>query len=260
LLRSPTSQFGLLVFLLNPKDTHHYAKAVGLRGKTDRVDAELIARMIAHEHTKLHAWIPPTPQQREIDRLIKRRATLISLREAVAMSLHELGGFAADLKALRTRFNQLIARIDLRVKALVEASPERKQNFARLRTITGVGPVVGAALVNTLERVPVKSADAFVAFTGLDPRPDDSGQHRGKRRLSKRGPSELRRLLYLAAMSAIKTKTWRPLYEHYRSKGLSSTATLVILARRITRTAWSIYTYKTEFDPARLTNPVLRTH
>jgi transposase len=220
------------------------------------VDAELIARMIAHEHTKLHAWIPPTPQQREMDRLIKRRATLISLREAVEMSLHELSGFAADLKALRTRFNQLIARLDLRVKALVDASPERKQNYRRLCTITGIGPVVGTALVNTLERVPLKSADAFVAFTGLDPRPDDSGQHRGKRRLSKRGPAELRRLLYMAAMSAIKTKTWRPLYDHYRAKGLSSTATLVILARRIARTAWSIYTHKTEFDPGRLTNPL----
>jgi transposase len=249
-------QLGFRVFLLNPKDTRHYAKAVGLRGKTDRVDAELIARMIAHEHAKLHVWNPPTPQQREIDRLIKRRATLISLREAVEMSLHDLGGFADELKALRTRFNQLIARIDLRTKALVEASPDRKQNFTRMCTITGVGPVIGTALVNTLERVPVKSADAFVAFTGLDPRPDDSGQHRGKRRLSKRGPGELRRLLFLAAMSAAKTKTWHPLYEHHRAKGLSGTAALVILARRIARTAWSIYTYKTEFDPARLMNPL----
>ena len=256
LFANAAHQLGFLVFLLNPTDTHHDAKAVGLRGKTDRVDAELIARMIAHEHTKLHIWIPPTPQQREIDRLIKRRATLISLREAVEMSLHDLGGFADELKALRTRFNQLIARIDLRTKALVEASPDRKQNFTRVCTITGVGPVIGTALVNTLERVPVKSADAFVAFTGLDPRPDDSGQHRGKRRLSKRGPGELRRLLFLAAMSAAKTKTWRPLYEHYRAKGLSGTAALVILARRIARTAWSIYTYKTEFDPARLLNPL----
>ena len=123
-------------------------------------------------------------------------------------------------------------------------------------TISGVGPVIGTALVNTLERVPLKSADAFVAFTGLDPRPDDSGQHRGKRRLSKRGPAELRRLLYMAAMAGITTKTWKPLYEYYRAKGLSSTATLVILARRIARTAWSIYTYKTEFDLARLTKPL----
>ncbi len=101
--------------------------AVGLRGKTDRVDAELIARMIAHEHTKLHAWIPPTPQQRELDRLIKRRAALISLREAVEMSLHELDGFAAELKALRTRFNQLIARLDAcaRSPASVRSSAPR---------------------------------------------------------------------------------------------------------------------------------------
>ena len=54
-------------------------------------------------------------------------------------------------------------------------------------------------------------------------------------------------------MSAKKTNAWKPLFEHYRAKGLSSTAALVILARRIARTAWSMYTYKTEFDPARLT-------
>ena len=60
-------------------------------------------------------------------------------------------------------------------------------------------------------------------------------------------------LLYVAAMSAKKTKAWKPLFEHYRAKGLSSTAVLVILARRIARTAWSLYTYKTEFDPARFT-------
>lgn len=48
-------KLGFIVFVLNPKDTRHYAKGVGMRGKTDRVDAELIARMIAHEHTNLHA-------------------------------------------------------------------------------------------------------------------------------------------------------------------------------------------------------------
>ncbi len=253
LLADAAHKLGFVVFVLNPKDARHYAKAVGLRGKTDRVDAELIARMVAHEHTKLHPWIAPTAEQREMARLIKRRAKLSSLRQALAMSLKGLEGFATDLKALRARFDQVLVRIDQRVKALVEASPDRKQHVTHLRTICGVGPVVSAALVNTLERVPLKSADAFVAFTGLDPRPDDSGQHRGKRRLSKRGPAELRRLLYVAAMSAKKKQAWKPLFEHYRAKGLSSTAALVIMARRIARTAWSIYTYKTDFDPARLT-------
>lgn len=246
-------QLGLIVFVLNPKDARHYAKGAGMRGKTDRVDAELLARMISHEHPKLHAWVPPTPEQQEIAQLIKRRAKPSSLRQALGMSLKGLVGFSTDLKTLRQRFDQVIARIDQRIKELVEANPDRKEHVTHLRTITGVGQVVSAAMVNSLERMPLKNADACAAFTGLDPRPDDSGQHQGKRRLSKRGPSELRRLLYLAAWSAIKTKTWRSIYEHYRGKGLSSTAALVILARRIARTAWSMYTCKTEFDPARLT-------
>ena len=147
--------------------------------------------------------------------------------------------------------DKLLARIDAEVKALIETSVERKQDYARLRKITGVGAVVGSSVLNTLERVPLGSADAFIAFTGLDPRPDDSGGIADD--ALKRGPSELRRLLYLAAMAAAKTKTWNPLYAHYRAKGLSTTAALVILARRIARTAWSIYTHKTDFDPKRLT-------
>ena len=253
LFASLAHKLGFIVYVLNPKDVRHYAKGVGMRGKTDRVDAELIARMIVKEHEDLHPWVPPTPEQREIDRLIKRRAKLSSLRQALSMSLKGLDGFTTDLKALKARFDQVIARIDQRIKELVEANPDRKEHVTHLRTIDGFGDVVSAAMVNSLERMPLKSADSFVAFTGLDPRPDDSGQHQGKRRLSKRGPSELRRLLYVAALSAIKTKTWRPIYEYYRGKGLSSTAALVILARRIARTAWSMYTYKTEFDPGRLT-------
>ena len=246
-------KLGFVVYVLNPKDTRHYAKAMGLRGKTDRVDAELIARLIAHEHAKLHPWIPPTAEQRQIERLLKRRAKVSRIRAALTQSFKGVKGFAADVNALRERLDKLLARIDAKVKTLIEASTERKQDYARLRTIGGVGAVVGSSVLNTLERVPFKSADAFVAFTGLDPRPDESGHHHGRRRLSKRGPSELRRLLYLAAMAAAKTKIWKPLYQHYRARGLSTTAALVVLARRIARTAWSIYTHKTAFDPQRLT-------
>jgi hypothetical protein len=54
-------------------------------------------------------------------------------------------------------------------------------------------------------------------------------------------------------MAAVKTKLWKPIYQHYRTKGLSTTAALVIIARRIAGTAWSLYTHKTAFDPKRIT-------
>jgi hypothetical protein len=159
-------------------------------------------------------------------------------------------GLIQGVSALLTR-DRLVKNSPTHTASVDEESSGIDRRFDR--KIAGVGVVVGSSVLNTLERVPFRSADAFVGFTGLDPRPDESGHHRGRRRLSKRGPSELRRLLYLAAMAAAKTKTWEPLYQHYRAKGQSTTATLVILARRIARTAWSIYTHKTEFDPKRLT-------
>jgi len=253
LLAELAYKLGFVVFVLNPKDVRHYAKGVGLRGKTDRVDADLIARMIAREHENLHPWIPPTPEQRQIDRLLTRRAKVSRIQIALNQSIKGLTGFGADLKMVNERLDRLVKCIDEKVKALIEANTDRRQQYARLSKIAGLGGVVvRSSVLNTLERVPLRSADAFIAFTGLDPRPDESGHHVGRRRLSKRGPAELRRLLYIAAMAAVKTKLWRPIYEHYRAKGLSTTAALVIIARRVARTAWSVYTHKTDFDPKRV--------
>jgi transposase len=252
LLAELAHERGFVVYVFNPKDTRHYAKAMGQRGKTDRVDAQLIARLLSREHEQLHPWIPPTAEQRQIGSLLKRRAKISRTRASLIQSLRGLNEFSDELKTLKERLDGVRSHIDKKVKLLTETNAERQQNHARLCTIAGVGAVVGSSVLNVLERVPLKNADAFVAFTGLDPRPKDSGQYRGKRRLSKRGPSELRRLLYIAAMAAAKTKDWKTFYEHQRTKGLSTIEALVVLARRIARTAWSIFVHKTEFDPKRI--------
>lgn len=46
---------GLQVFVLNPRNLRRYAQSIGQRGKTDRIDAEMIARYVAREHEELHA-------------------------------------------------------------------------------------------------------------------------------------------------------------------------------------------------------------
>lgn len=245
---------GMQVYVLNPKDVHRYAKGVGMRAKTDRVDAALIARYIAREHSKLHRYCPATAEQRQLQRLLTRRAKLSRSRAGVQQSLHGMPGVQGPLRELLKRFDALIAVIDARIALLINACPQRQAANGRLRSIKGVGPVVAPALLNPLERFTFNSADSFVAYTGLDPCADDSGTRHGRRRLSKHGPSELRRLLYNAAMAAVTTAAWKPIYRHYLDHNLSRTAALVIIARKIARTAWSIYTHRTTFDPQRLTS------
>ena len=254
LLADLAQSAGRPVYVLNPKDVHRYAKGIGVRAKTDRVDAALIARYIEREHSQLHLYCPPSAEQRQLQRLLNRRAKLTRTRSSVQQSLHGLHGLKTPLRQLLERFDALIAMIDARIKLLINACPKRQAANARLRSIKGVGPVVAPALLNPLERFAFASADSFVAYIGFDLRADDSGPRKGRRRLSKHGPSELRRLAYTAAMAAVTSPAWKPLYKHYLAKELSRTAALVIIARKIIRTAWSVYTHNTTFDPQRLTS------
>jgi len=253
LLATMAQEQGFIVYLLNPKDVRHYARALGTRGKTDRVDAQVIARYVAHEHARLHPYLPMNPAQRSIDRLLKRRAKLVVLKDALRQSLRDAPELREDLKTMSKHFDTLTTKIDRALLALTHAIPERKNRQQYVQSIVGVGPLVGSCLANTLERVPFKHSDAFIAFTGLDPRADDSGNHRGKRKLSKRGPSQMRRLLFNAAMSASKTAVWKPLYQRYRDRGWSSTAALVIIARKIARIAFVLWHTQTTFNPSRIT-------
>lgn len=241
---------GFVVYVLNPRDVRYYSRAVGIRAKTDPVDAALIARYIAHEQARLHPYQPLSAEQRKLDRLLKRRAKLVGLKTALRLSLQDAPELRSELKATLRRFDALLKAIESQLAMLMQQLFPKQR--ARLHSIVGVGPLVGASLAQALSRLPFSNAQAFIAFTGLDPRPQDSGRHKGRRRLSKRGPAELRRLLYNAAMSAAKTKVWKPLYEHYRNRGWSSTATLVILARKIARIAYALWHGQSEFDPKRL--------
>jgi transposase len=243
---------GFTVYVLNARDIHYYSKGLGRRGKTDRVDAEVLARYVAKEHDKLHPYVPPTEAQEAIDRLLRRRAKIVVLKGALRASGEDLEECQSQIDEALEKLDALIASMNQRLKTLIQGSGAHRQIQQRLQTIVGVGPLVSTSLANVFSRLTFRSSDAFIAYTGFDPRPFDSGQKVGRRRLSKRGPSELRRLLFIAAMAASKTRVWKPTYERYRARGLPSTAAMVILARRIARVAWSVHSHQTDFDPARL--------
>ena len=226
---------------------------MGARAKTDRVDATLLARLVAQEHRGLRPYTPPTATQRQLDRLIRRRAKLVRIKGMLKLTMSTLSGFAPDVKTVIRKLDALLAKLDASMATLAARAPGHRDAQPRIESIVGIGPLVGLSLTNTLERVPFRNADAFVAFTGFDLRAKDSGQKVGRRRLSKRGPAELRRLLFTAAMSAVRTTAWKPIYDAYRTRGWSGTATLVIIARKIARAAWSIHRYQTTFNPDRLT-------
>jgi transposase len=134
--------------------------------------------------------------------------------------------------------------------------------FARpALTITGVGPQASALFTGLLSRVRFANVNALVAYTGLDPRPNDSGTKVGKRRITKRGHPELRRQLYLCAFAASHSKVFGPMYRSIKARGFKPTEALVILGRKILRIIWSVWKSGQPFDPSRIpaAEPCLKT-
>jgi len=123
------------------------------------------------------------------------------------------------------------------------------EDMKRCRKIGGVGPLTSAGLAIIYQRGHFRSADAFIAFLGLDVRVRDSGKQRGKRKLTKKGDAELRRLLYNAAMSASRTAAWRPFYQRHLDRGFTRTQALVALARKLARVAFALMKNQSDYRP-----------
>jgi transposase len=246
---------GHQVYVLNPRDLAHYAQALGRRAKTDRLDALLIARYLEREHKELHPYRLPSALQTQLDELIQRRHKLVVARQAQRQSFATMSCKLRSAARLVRAYDAAIAEIDERLQQLAAQDDTLSSASKRLRTIVGFGPLLAVSMAHAITRLPFSNDDAFIAYTGLDLRPRDSGKLHGRRYLSKRGPAELRRLLYTAAMSASNSKLWRPIYQRFLARGFASTQALVAIARKLARIAFSMLRHGLDFQPQRLQNP-----
>lgn len=237
---------GFKVYIVDGYQLSNYRKGVGGRVKTDASDAALLARYLDREGKELRPWTPPPVVYGKLQSLLRRRAALVAARTALTQSW----GNETLLKAAFKTFAKQMERLDLlvqkKLKDLLRDAGLLEQ-VARCQAIEGIGFLTATALVMAFTRGEFKNSDAYIAFLGMDLRVSDSGQKAGRRCLTKRGCSEIRRLLHNAAMSASRSTAWKETYEHYLNKGKATTEALVILSRKLARVAFSLMKNQGEY-------------
>jgi len=246
---------GMCVYVLNAHDVHQYARVGTPRAKTDRLDAIVIAHYVREHRTSLRRWQPPAGVSEALRRLLDQRAMLTRQLVAVRQSLGRSADAGEVARTLERAYTQAFELIDQQLRTLVRSEPALQAGVQRLETITGFGMQAAVRLAALFTRIDFTNANAVVAYSGLDPHPNDSGDHHGRRRLTKRGPPALRRQLYLVAFAACHSKVFGPAYRGLRERGFASTEALVILARKLLRLAWAIWKSGKPFDPSRVRLP-----
>lgn len=242
---------GRTVLVAPPRRAKAFLASVQPRAKTDRLDSIGLARYALA--VPLRPYPVKEPAMETLDQLLAARKglsqSLARLRQqqaALPLAAAALGG---AITALRAELATLDGRIATERHDTLPAA-------VRLQAVPGIGPVTATAVASRLQSKAFGHPDQFVAYVGLDIRVRDSGTRHGRRALSKQGDAELRRLLYLCAQANLRSRDpqnpFKLQYERERAKGMSTTAALNAVARKLARTCWSLHRYATPYDPSRV--------
>jgi transposase len=205
---------GYAVAIVNPQRVRDYARSRGRFAKTDRIDADTIAAFGEANQPRLTPLAQP---QRT------RLAELLAYRQQILEEINQ-----RTLQAKRFADPQLRQRAALHLGRLcqdrdditadIRNTLQDTPDFAPLASILtsfkGVGPILAATLIAHLPELGVLNDKQIASLVGLAPFARDSGSFRGKRMIQG-GRARIRRVLYIAALAAIR---YNPVIHAFRQR------------------------------------------
>ena len=228
---------GLRPAIINPKRGHDFINSLGMRGKTDRMDARAMGFYgVERRPTEYEPQSPHFAKLREMNRF---RDFLVAQKVAEANRMDDVSQCKEVRKIAKRRKTQIerdIKKIETEMKAHVTSTPDLKRDAQLLATIPGVGFLSVCTIMAELGDLRrFKRARQATAFAGMCPSEFESGSSvRGKTRLSKSGNARIRQSLYMSAMSA--TRVAGPLQKDYTRKlgdGKSRMVALGMVMRKL---------------------------
>jgi transposase len=241
---------GYTISVINPARSKAYAASLGVRHKTDAVDAKVLARFVQAQQPA--PWSPPPPELRTLQALLRRLDALIEMR---TQEQNRLGVAQHDVRASIEQhldyLNKQIASLKAQIERHIDQHPRLKHQHELLGSIPGIGAATSAWLIAELNLTRFQSARQAAAFAGLTPRMRDSGSSvRGKPRLSKQGNARLRKLLYFPAVTAMRHNPLvRALCERLKTKGKHNMAIIAAAMRKLIHIAFGVIKSGKPFDP-----------
>jgi transposase len=223
---------GILVALVNPSRVRDFARSIGLLAKTDTLDARLLARF--GEATRPIPTQLPSEDEQKLSALISRRRQLIDIRTA---ETNRLGSIHASMRArLEKHLEWLeseIKELDKEIQDFINHHPDFKAKDEILQSVPGIGPVTAAIIISDLPELGKYSRQIMASLVGVAPFNNDSGYHRGKRRV-KGGRADVRTVLYMATISASRfNPVIKNFYEQLVGRGKLKKVALVACMRKL---------------------------
>ncbi len=242
--------------IVNPRLVKNYIRSLGLRNKTDRIDAKALAYF--GRERKPTSYQPRDPDSKKLHELVRYRRALINERTAQDLRLSTCKDpFVVKCLNKQIRHQgKLIRACEQKIEKLIEANQQLAHDVRILRSIKGVGPVTAWTVLGELGDLRRYGRSRQVtAMAGLAPSVRESGSSvRGRSRLVKTGGGPVREVIYMAAMAAA-TRPGNPfsaIYERLVAGGKAKKAALCAVMRKMLVIMRAMLINETDFNPEML--------
>jgi len=195
---------------------------------------------------------------------IKEIQTLIETAQNSIYSGRAKDARGMNLNILLTHVETLhhsIAQLDKRIDDILSPqSPDDALSFpgANLLSIPGVGPKTLAAILSIVGSDGSAYPDGknFIGYIGFFPQIYESGETRRDNIISKRGPSYIRRALYIAAVACLKHNAeFKSLYDRKVSQDKTAKQALIYVAKKLAHLCLSMLKSGEFYNPSRVFMP-----
>src|SRR6266436_1822551 len=221
----------LTVAVVNPRQVREFARSLGRMGKTDRLDALVLAQFAqsAHSNERLPKLRLRDEAEAELKALVTRRRQLVAMltaesnrRERAPKVIRR--SIVASIRALK----RSIAEIEQQVREVMSDSPVQQA-----KAVPGVGPQLTATLLAELPELGNLGRRKIASLVGVAPHPHESGKFYGRRRCWG-GRATVRTTLYMAALSGVRfNPALRACYQGLLGRGKSRKLALVACMRKL---------------------------
>ena len=239
---------GLALALVNPRQVRDYARSMGQLAKTDRLDAALLALYAERVQPSVTVWANEELQVWE-DTLGRRRQ-LVTMRSIERERRTQMPAkFQPGLERHISLLTDEIKACDRALLEAIQAHPFWRAKYRRMRTVPGVGLLCAATMLVFFSLIGPNTREEVAALIGVAPLNCDSGQFRGRRRIWG-GRSDVRRVLYMAALSASRCNpTISDLYHRVRTHHKPTRVAIIACARKLSHILRAIFMTDTEWSP-----------
>jgi transposase len=224
---------GIPVAVINPRQMRDFARSTGRLAKTDSIDAEIIA--LYAERIRPEPRGIPDADTEMLDALLTRRQQLIQAMTAEKNRLKQPASqvIHRSVRSVIRLLEKEIEHLTQAIKTFLVSCPALREKAELLQSVSGVGPVLAQTLMAAVPELGKVSRKQIAALVGVAPINRDSGTMRG-RRTTWGGRSQVRSILYMATMSAIRRNPQiRAFYRRLTESGKKKMVALVACMRKL---------------------------